>query len=594
MKTTNKMHHRIQTSLFSTCIVITLALAMFPSAAQAEEHPLKVFVFAGTSNLGSGTVSELPNDLKQPQKDVLVWQGNAWVPLDPGKAPLQGNGGSFGPQVTFGQVMSKYFGQTIGIIMTGLGAVDDHKGYDRIVKTVQEARKSRPIVIAGLLIQAGERDGWTEERAHAFQQNLTGLMESARRDFGNPAMLGSINLVIMGASTFGKIIRNTETTFDMPGFRAIDCDDLPRIDGIHYTSTGQMEFGKRFAGAMIDLMKGVSQVAMPTITPPGGAGSDTVTITLNCATPGARIMYTAEYHDANKTQHLYSAPFTLHGDRFVVGARAYKDGMSDSFGNSAAFNANPPKAPAGTAQAGKGAGEASPPNAVIYDTFAGDQLAPIAGRTPDKADAPGGKWIKIGDGSPVIANEPPRPSAGDLICGRKQSAAIAFPLTSQGAYKKASEFNISADIRTSLEGHPVLGLGFYAKLPEPGEPIEHHFTGLCLDTASRDLILYQDGTPANSVKYTGPQQAGDYTYTLSYDVDSVTGEISNVRLSGSTSDYSAFKTAAFKDAATAYAGFVTFPSAGVGKGLIRNFKIITNPTPSPHALDAPASAPVAK
>lgn len=36
----------------------------------------------------------------------------------------------------------------------------------------------------------------------------------------------------------------------------VDCDDVPRGgDRIHYTTKGQLEFGKRFATAMIELMK---------------------------------------------------------------------------------------------------------------------------------------------------------------------------------------------------------------------------------------------------------------------------------------------------------------------------------------------------
>ena len=64
------------------------------------------------------------------------------MPLEPGLAPLRGNGKHFGPEVAFAQAMTKHLGQPIGIITGGLGAVDDRKGYAQIVKTVKEGVSS--------------------------------------------------------------------------------------------------------------------------------------------------------------------------------------------------------------------------------------------------------------------------------------------------------------------------------------------------------------------------------------------------------------------------------------------------------------------
>ncbi len=228
------------------------------SKATAEEPPLKVFVFAGTSNLSSGSTAELPDDLRQPQKDVLVYQEGRWVPLEAGKVPLRGDGKRFGPEVAFGQAMTKHLREPIGIITASIASSDDRAGYAKTVMTVKEAQKSRPIVIAGMLAQVGVRDAFTEERAKDFQKNLTNLIESTRRDFGNAAMpFGqSRSLPSSPRHPHLDVVRKGEVAIDLPGYRVIDCDDVPRGgDKIHYTSKGQVELGKRYAAAMIELMK---------------------------------------------------------------------------------------------------------------------------------------------------------------------------------------------------------------------------------------------------------------------------------------------------------------------------------------------------
>lgn len=237
-------------------ILSWILFAGLSAHAAAEGPPLKVFLFAGTSNLASGKVAELPDDLKQPQDDVLVWQQGHWLPLNPGKSPLRWKGDHFGPEVAFARDMTKYLGEPIGIITTTLGAVDNHKNYGEIVKLVKDAQKSRPIIIAGMLVQAGERDAETEERANALGKNLTDLIESARRDFGNAAMPLAINRAIPYKNKLIDVVRQAEASLHVPGFRMVDCDDVPRGgDNTHYTSKGQLEFGKRVADAMIELMK---------------------------------------------------------------------------------------------------------------------------------------------------------------------------------------------------------------------------------------------------------------------------------------------------------------------------------------------------
>jgi hypothetical protein len=148
-------------------IIAVILIIGMSSWALAQESPLKVFVLAGQSNMhGAGASDELPANLRQPSKDVLVYQKGAWVPLEPGK--------TFGPEVTFGRAMAKRFGQPIGIIKlakvgTNLAvqwSPDDPKSlYAKLARTVRETQKNRPVVIAGMLWMQGAADAKQEPMA---------------------------------------------------------------------------------------------------------------------------------------------------------------------------------------------------------------------------------------------------------------------------------------------------------------------------------------------------------------------------------------------------------------------------------------------
>ena len=249
-------------------LLLGLVGAWAGGTAWAQEAPLRVFVLAGQSNMyGNGAVrTDLPADLLAPQKDVLVFQDGTWVPLEPGKAPLQA-GQTFGPEVTFGRAMAQHFGGPIGIIKLSPGGTNlavqwspeaAKSLYGKLLRSVQDARKSRPIVIAGMLWMQGEADAVHEEMAGAYQKNLTHLIEAARRDFGSPGLpfaCGSVNPPPTPRYAYADLVRKAQAGIDLPGYRMFDCDDLPKgNDHLHYNSRGQRELGERFARALVELL----------------------------------------------------------------------------------------------------------------------------------------------------------------------------------------------------------------------------------------------------------------------------------------------------------------------------------------------------
>jgi hypothetical protein len=83
-----------------------------------------------------------------------------------------------------------------------------------------------------------------------------------------------------------------------------------------------------------------TKVATPSITSKGSSFSDSVIVTLSCATSNAWIYYTLNDSAADSTKTLYSAPFTLKATT-TVKVRAYKTNSAKSDSVKAIFTKEP-------------------------------------------------------------------------------------------------------------------------------------------------------------------------------------------------------------------------------------------------------------
>ena len=262
--------------------VLFLALAITAPATDTQK-PLKVFILIGTSNMmGFGAnIGQLPADLKQPQKDVLVYQENAWVPLKLGEWKQAG------PEHSFAQAMTKYLGEPVGIIkvvkpfnkgekkpsnetLAILWSPDDPQSrYAQLVQLVKEIQKQRPIVVTGICWDQSGRDTVKEETAKAYSKNMTHLIESMRRDFGDPALpfvcaLDNTHPGKPDGFPYMDMVREAQISMKVPAFRTFDQNDLPRVmdtakedyekHNDHFTTAGEVESGKRYAAAMMELL----------------------------------------------------------------------------------------------------------------------------------------------------------------------------------------------------------------------------------------------------------------------------------------------------------------------------------------------------
>jgi hypothetical protein len=239
--------------IFAPTLLLILLVGVSASSGE-KERPLKVFVLAGTSNMlgAPAKIDKLPDDLHQPLKDVLVHQKGEWVPLEAGKN-LVGN------EATFGQAMTKYLGEPIGIVWISAASASGSSPGASIHNMVKQAReKGRPIVIAGMLVDVSFRDGIKEESARTYGENLVRWIETTRRDIGNAHLPIVMNRAIppVPGTPYLELVRKAQDSIKLPSFRVFNCDDVPRGgDKVHFATEGRLEMGKRFAAAMIELLK---------------------------------------------------------------------------------------------------------------------------------------------------------------------------------------------------------------------------------------------------------------------------------------------------------------------------------------------------
>jgi len=106
------------------------------------------------------------------------------------------------------------------------------------------------------------------------------------------------------------------------------------------------------------------QAQPPIFDPDGGNHTESVRVSLRSETAGANIKYTFDISPLPEDQWIdYTAPFTLTDDtlNYVIGAKAYKQGMADSELSQTSFNVFEPQ---GTVEPP----EITPPGGTYFDT----------------------------------------------------------------------------------------------------------------------------------------------------------------------------------------------------------------------------------
>ncbi|MBD3265290.1 sialate O-acetylesterase [bacterium] len=253
-------------------IGLCFPLACLPSMAADEAS--WCFILSGQSNMvGQGTVKELPASLKNNPKNIEFY-------LHGSQRELAG-GSQFGPEVTLAhELAAKYPRQKILLIKYAVGGtsllawapewskeradITKNAGngplYANLFRFLERGIRDKNIVYKGILWMQGERDAKFPAAAAEYAENFRALVQSLREDLDAPKLPFLYGIVNPPAANYPGLadVRKAQQAFEktVPMAKMIDTDDLAkRSDNLHYNTEGQMEMGRRFANAYLELMQ---------------------------------------------------------------------------------------------------------------------------------------------------------------------------------------------------------------------------------------------------------------------------------------------------------------------------------------------------
>ncbi|MCC6508068.1 MAG: hypothetical protein IT423_03110 [Pirellulaceae bacterium] len=199
---------------FCITILMLTSLAMVsPSLILAQPPPLRVFIFAGQSNMVGthsrvGHIERFPPfaDLGSPQANVLFSYklGREQMATSDGWIALQPTRDYFGPELSFGKRVSESVDARIAIIKCASGGTtlgedwnpDLPGGFKLYPLALEHVRTSLAELdrrqvdyrIEGFMWHQGENDMFNKEFKPVYAQNLKNFIASWRRDLKAPGL----------------------------------------------------------------------------------------------------------------------------------------------------------------------------------------------------------------------------------------------------------------------------------------------------------------------------------------------------------------------------------------------------------------------
>lgn len=300
------MSSRVTQTLARTARLLALLLLVAHRGAalhaQEDDRTLRVFVFAGQSNM-IGADSRVQDiglfppfaGLEQPQKKVKFaycigreekLESQGWVELQPVD-------GMVGPELSFARRVSEHVRAPIAVIKVAAGGTtlggdwnpDEPSGYElyplaleRIRAALAELERRRIAYrLEGFVWHQGENDMFDEGYLSSYGANLERLLECWRRDLGTPDLRFYIG-ELCTKTIWGMDLRPRMHAISL-GQRAVtDADPLAEYvptshvgveigdgDGLHYHygTLGQLEHGVNYADAYLRSVGKLPEVARP-------------------------------------------------------------------------------------------------------------------------------------------------------------------------------------------------------------------------------------------------------------------------------------------------------------------------------------------
>ncbi len=272
------------------CVLAVLCLILAGSSSAQDDRAVRVFVFAGQSNMvGSDSkvadIDRFPpfSGLDQPQKKVRFWycigrenktRSDGWEPL----APVNG---IVGPELSFAREVTRHIDADVAIIKVAAGGT--HLGgdwnpvepsgfemYPLALQTVRDAlaaldRKKIRYRLEGFVWHQGENDMFNADYQQNYGRNLRGYLAAWRRDLEAPKLRFYIG-ELCTKTIWGMDLRPRMYAISLGQREVTDADPLAQYvptshvgveigDGVglhyHYGTLGQLEHGVNYAHAYL-------------------------------------------------------------------------------------------------------------------------------------------------------------------------------------------------------------------------------------------------------------------------------------------------------------------------------------------------------
>lgn len=265
-------------------------LSAVARSAEPDSKTLRVFIFAGQSNM-VGTHARVADiqrfppfaSLDKPQEDVLFSykMGREKMTTSEGWIPLQPTGDYFGPELSFGRMVSDKARVPIAIIKCASGGTtlgedwnpDNPGGFKLYPLALQHVRmslaeldrKKVPYRLEGFMWHQGENDMFSREFKPIYARNLKNFIASWRRDLKAPNLrfyIGELctktiwgmdnrdNMLAIRTAQKAVVAGDPLTQYIPTSHDAVEIGGDPGLH-YHYGTLGQLEHGVNYATAYL-------------------------------------------------------------------------------------------------------------------------------------------------------------------------------------------------------------------------------------------------------------------------------------------------------------------------------------------------------
>jgi hypothetical protein len=252
-------------------LLITILMLMVFGGCSRPEPPL-VMLLVGQSNMeGFGRTADL--SAEEAVWPVEVRYFDRWREVE-----VLGRN-NFGPEIGMARILADALpGREIRLVKVAVGgtslldwapawdsttaAITGHADagpmYAHLMAAVDTVTAGEEVEIGAVFWMQGERDARFAEVGPGYGERIAVLVAALREDLGREDMPFILGIVNPPADRYPALdtVRAAQRALasDDPHVWLVDTDDLSKLpDNLHYDSSGQLELGRRFGHAFLEM-----------------------------------------------------------------------------------------------------------------------------------------------------------------------------------------------------------------------------------------------------------------------------------------------------------------------------------------------------